>query len=266
MCNRQYLCVQRSNAMCNRQYLSVQQTISICATDNIYHATFDVQQSLCRVQHTHAELAQHASAHLRYKTWRCRRASSRTRRARARAPESMERVRAGPSMPVARGTLACPVRCKSRARLSGRSARGQPIAAESVDPHRPCWRRRHDDGRGRGRGRRRHGPGRRGGRRRAGLWLRHVRVHDRHIVRVDRPVDWRLHRSARMCHGWAQSRRRCGRGAPSPGADVAQVGAVPVQMWQGCAESRCRCGRGGPTCSCTGVGCAGGGAGGAGRA
>jgi hypothetical protein len=64
---------------------NVQQAISLCATDNIYHATFDVQQSLCRVQHTHAELAQHASAHLRYKTWRCRRASSRTRRARARA-------------------------------------------------------------------------------------------------------------------------------------------------------------------------------------
>ncbi len=33
----------------------------------------------------------------------------------------------------------------------------------------------------------------------------------------------------------------------SPGADVAGVGPVPVQMWQGWAQSRCRCGRGGPT-------------------
>jgi hypothetical protein len=30
-----------------------------------------------------------------------------------------------------------------------------------------------------------------------------------------------------------QSRRRCGGGAPSPGADVAGVRPVPVQMWQG---------------------------------
>jgi hypothetical protein len=40
-------------------------------------------------------------------------------------------------------------------------------------------------------------------------------------------------------------RIRCGRGEPSPGADVAGVSPVPpVQMWQGCAQSRRRCGRG----------------------
>ena len=33
----------------------------------------------------------------------------------------------------------------------------------------------------------------------------------------------------------------CGRGAPSPGADVAGVRPVPVQMWQRRAQSRCRC-------------------------
>jgi hypothetical protein len=31
----------------------------------------------------------------------------------------------------------------------------------------------------------------------------------------------------------AMSRCRCGRGEPSPGADVAGVSPVPVQMWQG---------------------------------
>jgi hypothetical protein len=78
----------------------------------------------------------------------------------------------------------------------------------------------------------------------------------------------------------AQSRCRCGSGWPSPGADVAGVRPVPVQMWQGCApvpgqmwegaspvlmqmwqrmgpvpvqmwhgwaQSRCRCGMGGPS-------------------
>ena len=42
-----------------------------------------------------------------------------------------------------------------------------------------------------------------------------------------------------------QSRRRCGTGEPSPGADVARVSQVPAQMWLGCAESRRGCGRGG---------------------
>ena len=41
----------------------------------------------------------------------------------------------------------------------------------------------------------------------------------------------------------AQSRCRCGTGGPSPGADVATVSRVPVQMWRGRAESRRRCGR-----------------------
>ncbi len=39
-----------------------------------------------------------------------------------------------------------------------------------------------------------------------------------------------------------ESRCRCGRGEPSPGADVAALRPVPVQMWQGRAQSRCRCG------------------------
>jgi hypothetical protein len=38
---------------------------------------------------------------------------------------------------------------------------------------------------------------------------------------------------AQMWQGWAQSRRGCGRGEPSPGADVAGVSPVPAQMWQG---------------------------------
>ncbi len=45
----------------------------------------------------------------------------------------------------------------------------------------------------------------------------------------------------------AQSRRRCGRGGPSPGADVGGVDPVLVQMWAGWAQSRCRCGRGEPS-------------------
>jgi hypothetical protein len=35
------------------------------------------------------------------------------------------------------------------------------------------------------------------------------------------------------------SRRRCGRGGPSPGADVGGVGPVPAQMWAGWAEHWC---------------------------
>ncbi len=38
----------------------------------------------------------------------------------------------------------------------------------------------------------------------------------------------------------AQSRRRCGRGGPSPGADVGGVGPVPAEMWR-------RYGRDGPS-------------------
>jgi hypothetical protein len=44
-----------------------------------------------------------------------------------------------------------------------------------------------------------------------------------------------------------RSRRRCGRGGPSPGADMGGVGQVPAQMWAGWAKSRRRCGRGGPS-------------------
>jgi len=33
-------------------------------------------------------------------------------------------------------------------------------------------------------------------------------------------------------HMHLRSRRRCGRGEPSPGADAGGVGPVPVQMWQ----------------------------------
>jgi hypothetical protein len=51
---------------------------------------------------------------------------------------------------------------------------------------------------------------------------------------------------AQMWQGRAQSRRRCGRGERSPGADVAGASAVPAQVWQGRAQSRRRCGRGAP--------------------
>ena len=56
------------------------------------------------------------------------------------------------------------------------------------------------------------------------------------------------------CERGAQPRCRCGGGEPSPGADVAGVSPVPVQMWRGepspgadvagRAQSRRRCGRG----------------------
>ena len=67
------------------------------------------------------------------------------------------------------------------------------------------------------------------------------------------PVPWMWWRRAQSSHsaqswqGRAQSWSRCGRGQPSPGADVAAVSPVPVQMWQRCAQSRCRCGRGEPS-------------------
>jgi len=52
---------------------------------------------------------------------------------------------------------------------------------------------------------------------------------------------------APMWQGWAQSRRRCGRGEPSPGADVAGVSPVPAQMWQAC-RLVCRCSEWPPHC------------------
>ena len=52
---------------------------------------------------------------------------------------------------------------------------------------------------------------------------------------------------ARARHWCAQSRCRCGRGEPSPGADVAGVSPVLVQMWQGRAPSQPSCGRGEPS-------------------
>ena len=81
----------------------------------------------------------------------------------------------------------------------------------------------------------------------------------------------RLSRLSRQSHGFfaaltiigcchvreSQSRCSCGRGEPSPGADVAGVGQsrcrvggvspVPVQMWQGRAQSRDRWDNGGPS-------------------
>jgi hypothetical protein len=53
-----------------------------------------------------------------------------------------------------------------------------------------------------------------------------------------------------MWHGRAQSHCRCGMGEPSPSADVAGASPVPVQMWQGRAQSRCRCGMGGAQSRC----------------
>ena len=50
-----------------------------------------------------------------------------------------------------------------------------------------------------------------------------------------------------------ESRCRCGRGAPSRGADVAVgMSAVLAQMWRGCAQSQCKCGKG-ATSSCADV-------------
>jgi hypothetical protein len=97
-----------------------------------------------------------------------------------------------------------------------------------------------------------------------------------------RPLPRRTQRRSLQARGpgavWqgrAQSRCRCGRGEPSPGADVAGVSPVPVPMWRGqkaaqylgrcrppqppprtrgmpkCPAARaklpCRCGRRGPT-------------------
>ncbi len=45
---------------------------------------------------------------------------------------------------------------------------------------------------------------------------------------------------AQMWQSRPQSPCRCGRGEPSPGADVALASVVPVQMWQERALSRCR--------------------------
>jgi hypothetical protein len=51
------------------------------------------------------------------------------------------------------------------------------------------------------------------------------------------PVRARASRvPAQMWQGGAQSRRRCGRGEPSPGADVAGGSPVPAQMWAGVSE------------------------------
>ncbi len=60
-------------------------------------------------------------------------------------------------------------------------------------------------------------------------------AHDRH--RSQTPQD-----PQQMWPGWAQSRCRCGRGGPSPGADAGGVGPVLVQMREGWAQSRSRCG------------------------
>ena len=58
------------------------------------------------------------------------------------------------------------------------------------------------------------------------------------------------HRVRRQRRNGAQSQGRCGRGGPSPGADVAGgipgadvagVGPVPVQMWERCAQSGSSC-------------------------
>ena len=40
---------------------------------------------------------------------------------------------------------------------------------------------------------------------------------------------------------------QCGRGEPSPRADVAALSAVRVDVWQGRAQSPCRCGSGEPS-------------------
>ncbi len=44
-----------------------------------------------------------------------------------------------------------------------------------------------------------------------------------------------------MWEPWAQSRCGCGRGEPSPGADVGLVRPVPVQLWEGEPSPDCKC-------------------------
>ena len=46
-------------------------------------------------------------------------------------------------------------------------------------------------------------------------------------------ISWGGPVPEQMWVGWAQSRCRCGRGGPSPGADVGGVGPVPAPMWPG---------------------------------
>ncbi len=57
---------------------------------------------------------------------------------------------------------------------------------------------------------------------------------------------WLWHRQ-RLMNACRKSRGRAGRGETSPGADVAGVSLVPVQMWRGRAQSSCYCGRGEPS-------------------
>ena len=53
--------------------------------------------------------------------------------------------------------------------------------------------------------------------------------------------------------GGAQSQCRCGSGGRSPGADVADVSPVPVQMWQRWAQSRRRWGTPSPVSQASGA-------------
>ncbi len=48
-----------------------------------------------------------------------------------------------------------------------------------------------------------------------------------------RPVPVQMQQGADAAGGCAQSRCRCGRSEPSPGADVEGVSPVPVQIWAG---------------------------------
>jgi hypothetical protein len=53
--------------------------------------------------------------------------------------------------------------------------------------------------------------------------------------------------SCRCGRGYPSPGADVGRGEPSPGADVAGAIPVPVQMWQGLSQSWCRCGSGEPS-------------------
>jgi hypothetical protein len=85
-------------------------------------------------------------------------------------------------------------------------------------------------------GPRRRCDGRAGGRAGGETWSTYVRSsgESRRPESIARTTKgWMYERSARPWAEVSRSRRGCGRGQPSPGADVGGVSPVPAQMWAG---------------------------------